>query len=74
MNPKTNQFEQLRDLVGPPGKLVRPDGSDVPAHWTMLAVDEHVVLKGYTFRVAFMNEKTLVLEPVGLPILASVPR
>lgn len=74
MNPDTNQFEQLRDLVNVPGKLVRPDGSDVPAHWTVLAVDERVIVKGYTFRVAFMNEKTLVLEPVGLPILAGVAR
>lgn len=72
MNPDTNQFEQLRELIDGPMKLptlLRPDGSPVPAHWTVLAVDEKVEVKGYTFRVAYINETTLILEPVKIPVL-----
>jgi hypothetical protein len=106
MNPDTNRFEPLRELVDNPGhgpghqsgpgkgrdpaaealakldaakdlqrladasasRLVRPDGSPVPAHWTVLAVGEDVVIKTHTFRVVHIGETYLVLEPVG-PVL-----
>lgn len=45
-------------------KLVRTDGSPVPDHWAIFTAGELVVVKGHTFRVAHMNECTLVLEPV----------
>jgi hypothetical protein len=45
--------------------LVRPDGSAVPQHWAIFTIGELVVLKNYTYRVAHMNEVTIVLEPVG---------
>jgi hypothetical protein len=44
--------------------LIRPDGSPVPDHWAVFTVGELVTLKNNTFRVAYMNEGTLLLEPV----------
>lgn len=71
MNPDTNRFEALTELAEPTpvAKLLRPNGEPVPAHWTVLALGEQVVVKGYTFKVAYINETTLVLEPVKIPIL-----
>lgn len=68
------QMERIRDMRASlfseveKGGLVRADGSAVPAHWSTFKVDEHVVVKDYTFKVAYLNETTLVLEPVG-PLL-----
>lgn len=53
--------------------LLRPDGTPVPEHWSVFQVDEHVVVKNYTFKVAYMNEGTLVLEPVGPVIVGETP-
>lgn len=47
------------------GQLVRADGSPVPKHWSTFHVDEHVIVKNYTFKVAYIGEGTLLLEPVG---------
>lgn len=48
--------------------LVRPDGSPVPKHWAIFQVGELVVLKDYTFKIAYMNDGTIVLEPIELEI------
>ncbi|MCK9567578.1 hypothetical protein M0R72_01350 [Candidatus Pacearchaeota archaeon] len=45
--------------------LIRPDGSKVPKHWAIFQVGELVVLKDYTFKIAYMNDGTIILEPVG---------
>jgi len=45
--------------------LVRPDGSPVPEGWDVFAIDEHVVIKNYTFKVAHIGEKHILFEPVG---------
>jgi len=64
----SGQLDALqRQLAG--GPLIRPDGSPVPRHWTVLTVGENVVIKDYTFKVAYINDGTLVLEPVGVPVL-----
>lgn len=80
MNPETGRFEPLKLLAEQQGKqvadlerrskeahesqLVRPDGSVVPPHWAVYTAGELVVLKEHTFKVAYINECTLVLEPV----------
>ena len=46
-------------------RLLRPDGSPVPPHWSTYQVGEIVFLKGYEFRVAYIGESTLLLEPFG---------
>ena len=46
-------------------RLLRPDGTPVPAHWSVYHVGEQVRVKSYTFRVAYIGESTLLLEPVG---------
>ena len=46
-------------------KLLRPDGTPVPNHWPVFKVGELVTIKDYTFRVAYINEGTLLLEPVS---------
>ncbi len=45
--------------------LLRPDGTPAPDHWIQYKVGEQVEVKGYLFRVAYMNETALILEPVG---------
>lgn len=44
--------------------LVRPDGSPVPPHWAVYAQGDLVVINAHTFKVVYINECTLVLEPV----------
>lgn len=58
----------LRDALTPLC-LLRPDGSRIPP--TLLFWrNEQIVLKNYTFRVAYVGDHTLLLEPVGpVPII-----
>lgn len=49
-------------------RLLRPDGSKVPEHWSLFSVGEHVVVNNYTFKVAYIGETSILLEPVG-PVL-----
>jgi len=75
MNPDTNKFEMLNHgLIGADDvlKLFRPNGSPVPKHWTILTVDELVEIKGYTFKVVYINESTLILEPVKLELTDNI--
>ena len=66
MNPETNKFEQLSEgLSG----LLRPNGKPVPQHWTQFQMGELVVIKNYTFKVAYIGESALLFEPVGPLIL-----
>ena len=85
MNPDTNRFERLReeenyDPLDPDAiqdtmnkgllaKLYRPDGSLVPDHWSIYQAGEKVVIRNYTFEVAYIGETYMVLEPVGPVIL-----
>ena len=65
MNPLTNKLETLREIVNEgQSKLLRPDGSEIPNHWAVFHVGELVSLKDYTFKIAYMNDGTIVLEPV----------
>ncbi len=81
MNPETNkfeklsrpEFEELNKKLLKAGKvamkyLLRPDGSQVPKHWTTFQVGEEVDIKNYTFKVAYIGETSILFEPVGLPI------
>ena len=81
MNPDTNRLEQLTEGKASPlddlkkelagltePTLLRPDGSPVPKHWSTFRVGETLAIKGYTFRVGYIGESTLLLEPVG-PVL-----
>lgn len=85
MNPDTNRLEAIKEVFGDKSiigslqqlqglasKLVRPDGSEVPKHWAIFKVGELVVLKDYTFKIGYMNEGTIILEPVG-PIEVGKP-
>jgi len=46
-------------------KLMRPDGTPVPKHWSVFRVGEKVVIKDYTFKVAYIGESNILFEPVG---------
>lgn len=59
----TNNVNQLLKDNEP--KLLRPDGTEVPDHWTQFRIDEHVVIKDYTFKVAYIGETAILFEPVG---------
>ena len=80
MNPKTNKFKELYKIAAEKieqfnaieamvadlqGRLLQPDGTPVPAHWPVLMTGEHIVVKNYTFQVAYIGESYVVLEPVG---------
>lgn len=54
---------KLKSLEEP--RLLRPDGTPVPEHWSTFKVGENVVVNNYTFRVGYVGESTLLLEPVG---------
>ena len=79
MNPETNQFEMLKQIdegfMGntegefDPTAFVRPNGEPVPKHWSVFKEGEELVVKNYTFRVAHIGEKHLLLEPVGIPAI-----
>ena len=62
------QMEKLQHKMVseiPLTELVRPDGSAVPQNWSIFTVGEHLVLKDYTYRVVYLNEVSITLEPVG---------
>jgi hypothetical protein len=48
-----------------PVGLVRPNGQPVPKHWSVFRVGEEVVIKDYTFKVAYIGESNILFEPVG---------
>lgn len=56
--------EELRRLLARQS-LVRPDGSPVPQNWSIFTVGELVVIKDYTYRVAYINEVSITFESVG---------
>ena len=70
MNPDTNRFEVLY-FPSKQGqtKLLRPDGSEVPKHWAVFSIGELVVIKDYTFKVAYINDGAILFEPVGPQIV-----
>lgn len=63
------QVELLKRLTNASGmtthSLYRADGSAVPASWSIFTVGEHVVIKNYTFKVAYVGETSILFEPVG---------
>jgi hypothetical protein len=87
MNPDTNKFEVLKDIVEDlvpaqrlafveavaktaTARLLRPDGSEAPKHWAVFKVGELVVIKDYTFKVAYIGETSILFEPVGPQIIS----
>ncbi|MDD5542920.1 MAG: hypothetical protein PHX83_07065 [Acidobacteriia bacterium] len=66
MNPETNRFETLTPFAD---QLVRPNGEPVPKHWTQFTVGENVVIKDYTFKVAYVGETSILFEPVDARII-----
>ena len=87
MNPDTNKFEplvpagstQADELAKKLGELqkspllLRPDGTPVPKHWTQFKLGEHVVIKDYTFCVAYIGESAILFEPVGPLVVGESP-
>ncbi len=72
VNPDTNKIEELHQVLQDPDDgsegtcfgLVRADGTPVPKHWTILKQGELVDIKGYTFRIEYIGETSVLLEPV----------
>lgn len=52
-----------------PNHLIKPNGTPISHHLTNFRVDEQVVIKDYTYRVACVGDGYLVVEPVGPVIL-----
>lgn len=76
MNPETNRFEtlasQISSLEASP-QLFRPNGQPVPETWTQFQIGETVVVKNYTFRVAYIGETAILFEPVGPVLVGQEP-
>jgi len=75
---KTTAEKQMEDIQSHLSKLsttnlLRPDGSPVPDHWTVLTLGEVVTIKTHTFEVAYINEGTLVLVPRGPVLVGGKP-
>ena len=71
---KEDHLRHVREALGvTTGKLLRPDGSEVPKHWSTFKLGEDVVIKNYTFRVAYVGETAILFEPVGLVVGAKEP-
>jgi len=49
--------------------LLRPNGEPVPQHWTQFQIGEVVVIKDYSFKVAYIGETSILFEPVGPVII-----
>jgi hypothetical protein len=59
-------LETLKEVFGEfHPNLLRPNGEPVPKTWTIFKVGEEVMIKGYTFKVAYIGEKVILFEPVG---------
>lgn len=80
MNPDKNRFEQLQPPTDEQKELLkkmtshlpcllRPNGEPVPETWTKFQIGEEVVIKDYTFKVAYIGETAILFEPVGPIIL-----
>jgi hypothetical protein len=48
-------------------KALRQNGTPVPDDWPIYDIGEHVMLKGYCFRIAGIGTNSMLLEPVGRP-------
>jgi hypothetical protein len=73
MNPESNRFEPVNELIDGlekqirkiQGQLFRPDGTPVPKHWSVFTVGENYVINKYTFKCAYIGETSILFEPVG---------
>ena len=76
INPETNRIVKcevpdeaqamyLKNLEGARSDIVNINGSPIPKHWTVLKEGELIVVKDYTFRVAYMNDAGVLLEPAS---------
>ena len=63
--PDEAQAMYLKNLEGARSDLVSVNGDPIPKYWTILKEGELVVVKNYTFRVAYMNDAGVLLEPVS---------
>lgn len=62
----------VKEIESSLSHLIRADGSPVPDHWATFKQGEHVVLKNYTFKVGYIGDAVLVLEPVGPYVVGDV--
>ena len=74
MNPDTGKFESLHEeinkiqnsaLVEWKKRVLRPNGDEVPNHWSVFEIDELIVIKNYTFRVKYIGETSILFEPLS---------
>lgn len=58
--------EMRRALETASGKLFRPDGTEVPKHWSIFKVGERYVIEGYTFECKYIGETSILFEPAEM--------
>jgi len=60
------EYELLPESNKPTKVLLRPNGEPVPPHWCVLTVGETIVIKNYTFKICYIGETSILLEPMGI--------
>lgn len=53
-----------KEIAGLP-IIVKPDGSPFPHHMSILKIGDMVPIRGQTFKVAYVGETSVLLEPMG---------
>ena len=83
MNPDINRFEPLtetetsqdreieKQIQKMQARLVRPDGSEVPQHWSIFTLGESYVINNYTFKCAYIGETSILFEPMSPVIITN---
>lgn len=62
-----SEFKQPLTPESP--QLFRPNGKPVPSHWPIFFMGEELVVKNYLFKIAYIGETSILLEPVGPVII-----
>lgn len=57
------RFDEVERIAASPNGLVRPDGSPVPNDWPIFSMEELIVIKGASFRVAYIGDTAILFEP-----------
>ena len=70
---KEELFKHIKKRTQPPNplELFRPNGEPVPQHWVTFQLGEEVVIKDYTFKVAYIGETAILFEPVGPTVIGN---
>jgi len=70
------KLEQANIAMAAPGpanpyEIFKPNGKPVPAHWAAFQPNEMLTIKNHSFKVAYIGNDCMVLEPLGVIEISS---